>query len=115
MQLEDYFNFDTQPVEHIRIKGTRISIDHVIENYKLGMHPDEIATHFGCPITLEEVYATLAYYHQNKEAVEAYLERGNAIAEAHMKAARAQEPTEAVKRIKAMKAARANAESERPA
>jgi hypothetical protein len=87
----------------------------VIELYKLGTHPDQIATHFGCPITPEQAYAIPAYYHRNKEAVEAYMERGKVIAEAHMKASQLQGPSEAVKRIKAIKAARANADAERPA
>jgi uncharacterized protein (DUF433 family) len=114
MQLEDYFDFNTVPVEHIRLKGTRIDIDHVIENYKLGMHPDQIATHFGCPITLDQVYATLAYYHRNKAEVEAYLERGRLIGEANYRASLKQEPTEAMKRIKAIKAARELNKVERP-
>jgi uncharacterized protein (DUF433 family) len=107
MQLEDYLEFETKPVEYIRLKGTRIDIDHVIEKYKLGMHPDQIATDFVCPITPEQVYATLAYYHRNKSEVEAYLERGNAIGEANYQASLAQEPSDAVKQIKAIKAARA--------
>ena len=32
MQLEDYFEFNAEPVEHIRIKGTRIDIDMFQKN-----------------------------------------------------------------------------------
>jgi uncharacterized protein (DUF433 family) len=114
MQLEEYFDFNTLPVEHIRLKGTRIDIDHVIEKYKLGMHPDQIAIDFGCPLSLEQVYATLAYYHKNKVEVEAYLERGQAIGEANYRASLKQEPSEAMRRIKAIKAVRELNNVERP-
>src|SRR6266511_2249645 len=112
MQLEDYFDFNTTPVEHIRIKGTRISLDHVIELYKQGMRPEQIAVYFGCPLEPVQVYAAITYYLQNKEAVEAYLERGEQRWNETEAAIRAQPESEAVKRIKAIKAARAIAEAE---
>jgi uncharacterized protein (DUF433 family) len=106
MQLEDYFDFNTKPVEHIRIKGTRISLDHVIELYKMGKRPEEIA---GQHHTLElvQVYAAITYYLQNKDAVEAYLARGEQRWKETEAALRAQPESEAVKRIKAIKAAQA--------
>ena len=108
MQLEDYFDFNTKPVEHIRIKGTRIDIDHVIELYKKGMAPEQIAVHFGCPLDPVQVYATITYYFQNKDAVEAYLERGEQRWKETEAAICVQPESEAVKRIKAIKAARAH-------
>jgi uncharacterized protein (DUF433 family) len=109
MQLEDFFEFNTTPVEHIRIKGTRIDIDFVIELYKRHMIPEQIAIYFGCPLDPVQVYATITYYLQNKAQVEAYLQRGEEIARAHQAAAAQQPESEAVKRIKAIKAARAAA------
>jgi uncharacterized protein (DUF433 family) len=115
MQLEDYLEFHTEPVEYIRIKGSRISLDLVLELYNLGMRPEQIATHFGCPLEPVQVYAAIAYYLQNKEAVEAYLERGERRWKETEAAIRAQPESEAVKRIKAIKAARAMAsEAENP-
>lgn len=107
MQLEDYFEFHTEPVEYIRIKGTRIGLEHVVELYKGGMFPEQIALHFGCPISVEQAYAAITYYLHNKDAVEAYLERGRAIGDANYQKWLAQEPSDAVKRIRAIKAARA--------
>jgi uncharacterized protein (DUF433 family) len=106
MQLEDFFDFNTTPVEYIRIKGTRIGIDHVIELYNQGMRPEQIAARFHT-VELVQVYAVITYYLQNKEAVEAYLERGEQRWKETEAAIRAQPESEAVKRIKAIKAARA--------
>ena len=88
MQLEDYFEFekfDTPygPVERIRIKGHRIAIEHVLEFYNKGVSAEEIAKVHYPTLTLEEVYATLTYYLHNKAAVDAYNERGEAIADAY--------------------------------
>ena len=74
MQLEDYFDFNPKPVEHIRIKGTRIGLEHVIELYKSGMFPEQIAARYHT-VELVQVYAAITYYLHNKDAVEAYLER----------------------------------------
>jgi uncharacterized protein (DUF433 family) len=106
MQLEDYFEFHTEPVEHIRIKGTRIGLEHVIFLYTRGMFPEQIAVNFACPITVEQAYAAITYYLHNKEAVEGYLERVRAAGDANYQKWLAREPSEAVKRIRAIKAAR---------
>ncbi|MFO0796744.1 MAG: DUF433 domain-containing protein [Gemmataceae bacterium] len=112
MQLEDYFDFHTTPVEYIRIRGTRIDIDHVIELYAQGRTPELIAD--GYPtLTLVQVYATITYYLQNRVEVNAYLERGRVAADARQKEIEAtQPPCEAVRRIKAIKAAHALADAE---
>jgi uncharacterized protein (DUF433 family) len=104
MQLEDYLEFHTTPVEYIRIKGNRIDIDFVIEMYLEGKTAEEIAERFP---TLErvQVYAAITYYLQNKETMDAYLARRVKIAEANYQAYQAQPPSDAVKRIRAIKAA----------
>ncbi len=107
MQLEDYFEFHTTPVEYIRIKGTRIDIDFVIELYKRYMTPEQIAVHFGCPLDPVQVYATITYYLQHKAEVDAYLARREQAWQATLAAYEAQEPPDVVKRIRALKAARA--------
>ena len=88
MQLEDYFEFekfdtDYGPVERIRIKGHRISIEHVIEFYNQGVSAEEIAKVHYPSLSLEEVYATLTYYLHNKQAVDKYNEEGEKIADAY--------------------------------
>lgn len=114
MQLEDFFDFNTEPVEHIRIRGTRIDIAFVIDLYKRHMTPEQIAVYFGCPITIEQAYAAVTYYLLNKEAVEGYLARREVIGEANYQASLAQPESEAVNRIRALKAARAAASAGQP-
>jgi uncharacterized protein (DUF433 family) len=71
MELESYFDFLNE--EDIRIKGTRIGIETVLDDYFDGISPEEIAVRYGS-LTLEQVYATITYYLQNREKVNAYLE-----------------------------------------
>ena len=106
MQLEDYFEFHTAPVEYIRIKGTRIDVDFVIELHRAGESPEEIAARFDT-LELVQVYATITYYLQNRTALDEYLDRRKKVGDANYQAFLNQPPSEAVKRIRAIKAARA--------
>ncbi len=103
-QLEDFFDFHTQPVEHIRIRGTRIGIEFVIELYKRHMTPEQIAVHFGCPLDPVQVYATITYYLSNKESVESYLARGEILFRANHAAYQAKHPSPVDTRLRALKA-----------
>lgn len=71
MELEGYFDFVSP--EEIRIKGTRIGIETVLEDYLEGASPEEIVTRYRS-LTLEQVYATLLYYFRNRVQLDAYLE-----------------------------------------
>ncbi len=72
MHIEDYFNFLAE--DDIRIKGTRIGIETVLDEYiHNNKTPEEIADRYHT-VTLEQVYATILYYLQNREKVGAYLE-----------------------------------------
>ncbi len=72
MQIEDYFNFLAE--DDIRIKGTRIGIETVLYEYiHNGKTAEAIADRYHT-VTLEQVYATILYYLQNKEKIGAYLE-----------------------------------------
>ena len=72
MQIEDYFNFLAE--NDIRIKGTRIGIETVLDEYiHEGKTTEAIAERYHT-VTLEQVYATILYYLQNREKVGAYLE-----------------------------------------
>lgn len=104
MQLEDYLEFNTEPVEHIRLKGTRIDIDFIIEKHKRFMTPEEIALSFSYPLNVGQVYYAITYYLTHKEEMEAYFGRRKAIAEKHYQRHLAQPESEAIKRIRAIKA-----------
>ena len=78
MQLEGYFDF-LDP-DDIRIKGTRVGIETVLDDYLSGISPEEIAARYRT-LTLEQVYATVTYYLHNQEEVTDYLQRWRAYTE----------------------------------
>ena len=53
-----------------RIAGTGISVQRIVGWYKLGLSPEEIVDRIG-HLSLAQVHAALAYYHANREAIEA--------------------------------------------
>ena len=71
MVLEDYFYFLGS--DDIRIKGTRVGIEYVLDEYiNFGKSPEAIAEQFST-ITLEQVYATILYYLHNQKMVVQYI------------------------------------------
>lgn len=71
MQLENFFTF-LAPID-IRLKGTRIGIETILLDYlDEKLTAEQIAERYPS-LTLAQVYATLLYYLQNKQQVEAYL------------------------------------------
>jgi uncharacterized protein (DUF433 family) len=63
-----------------RIAGHRIKVqDIVIWHERMGMSPDKIV--YNHPnITLADVYAALAYYHDHREEIRQQIEQGEAFA-----------------------------------
>ena len=71
-----------------RITGTRIAVAHIVSAAKAEWSPDRIASEYN--LTLAQVHAALAYYHDHRDEIEqefqeddAYVtklkdERGNA-------------------------------------
>lgn len=71
MLLEDYFDF--QRPDDIRLKGTRVGIEHVLYHYIYAPKPpEEIVKQFSS-VTLEQVHATILYYLHNPETVGRYV------------------------------------------
>ena len=52
-----------------RIAGTGVTVRRIVEWYKLGYNPEEIADQLG-HVSLAQVYAALAYYHANRDQIE---------------------------------------------
>ena len=71
MELENYFDFVQEDV--IRIKGNRIGIEIVLEDYLEGATPEEILLRYPT-LNLKKIHATILYYLAKKEEVETYLE-----------------------------------------
>jgi uncharacterized protein (DUF433 family) len=77
--IENYFDFLSP--DDIRIKGTRIGIETVLDDYLGGSSPEEIAARYRT-LTLEQVYATITYYLHKRKEIDEYLERWRAYTEA---------------------------------
>lgn len=61
-----------------RIAGSRIRVqDVVIWHEKMGLSPDEIVSQYS-NITLADVYAALAYYHDNLEQIRQQIKESEA-------------------------------------
>jgi uncharacterized protein (DUF433 family) len=54
------------------IAGTGVTVRTIVRWYKLGMTPEEIAAEYP-HLKLAHVYAALAYYHANREEMEAQM------------------------------------------
>jgi len=68
--LESYFEFHDDGA--IWIRGHRVGIDLLLEAYKAGRTPEQIAEEFDT-IRLQDVYATITYYLRHKERLDAWL------------------------------------------
>lgn len=103
MNLEDYFDFHSP--DDIRVKGSRVGIESVLYDYIYrDWSAETIVKHYPT-LTLEEVYATILYYHHNREKVEAYLlEWMNAANKAREE--QAENPPPVVLRLRELKAER---------
>jgi len=64
-----------------RIAGTGVTVRRIAVWYRLGLHAEEIADRIG-HLTVGQVYAALAYYHANREEIDADLAAEDAITEA---------------------------------
>jgi uncharacterized protein (DUF433 family) len=53
-----------------RIAGTGVTVRRIVGWYKLGLSPEEIADRIG-HLSLAQVHAALAYYHANRDEIEA--------------------------------------------
>lgn len=99
MTLNDYFEF--LDIDDIRIKGTRVGIETILEDYLNAASPEEIAVRYPT-VTLEQVYATITYYLRNKNKIDQYLERWRIHAEQSWNN-QEQHPSSAVKRLPEIK------------
>lgn len=100
MQLESYFEFLDE--DDIRIKGTRVGIETVLDDYLRGSSPEEIAARYRS-LSLEQVYATITYYLHNQAQVDAYLEAWRRYTDQAWQEWE-RNPSEVVKRLRQLKA-----------
>lgn len=99
INMNGYFDFLDQ--DDIRIKGTRVGIETVLEDYLNASSPEEIAIRYPT-LTLEQVYATIAYYLHNRREIDQYLERWRRYVEESWQQ-QEQHPSPGVKRLRDLK------------
>lgn len=56
------------------IKGTRTPVRAVVENWRLGLSPEEIVIHMP-HLTLAQVFEALSYYGNHQEKINGYIEK----------------------------------------
>ena len=61
-----------------RIAGTGVTVRRIVTWYRLGLTAEEIADQFG-HISVGQIYAALAYYHANREEIDADLAAEDAL------------------------------------
>jgi len=103
IDLDNYLTF-VEP-DTIRVKGHRIGLEHIVERYREGYSAEQIAQEFP-GVELPAIYAIIAYYLHNQAAVDAYIARRNAAAEARYREWAALPPSPATQRVQALKAKR---------
>jgi uncharacterized protein (DUF433 family) len=70
------------------IDGTRITVKDIVCLHEEGHTPDQMLHVFATPLTLAQVYAALAYYHDHTEEIEAsYAEEDKTMDESERKRA----------------------------
>nr|VFJ90839.1 MAG: Protein of unknown function (DUF433) [Candidatus Kentron sp. H]VFJ91866.1 MAG: Protein of unknown function (DUF433) [Candidatus Kentron sp. H]VFJ98529.1 MAG: Protein of unknown function (DUF433) [Candidatus Kentron sp. H] len=97
--MNEYFDFLN--ADDIRIKGTRVGIETVLDEYLNAMSPEEIAVRYPA-LTLEQVYATITFYLHNRPEVDRYLERWRRYAEQAWQQQQ-RDPSPAIRRPRALK------------
>lgn len=72
---------EAHPDEVVRIAGTRVTLDTVVQAFLEGTTAEEIQQQYPS-LTLADVYAVIAYYLHNRAEVDEYLvRRGQQMAE----------------------------------
>jgi uncharacterized protein (DUF433 family) len=65
----------------IRVAGTRVTMDTVVDAFLTGASPEEIAQDFPV-LRLDDIYAVITYYLRHRDEVDAYLRERRARGEA---------------------------------
>ena len=106
MQLEDYFEFDKfDGRDVIRLKGTRILIEILLDRYLRGASPAQIFQSHHDILSLEQVYAAITYYLHNREKMDEYLKEGQRLADERHQEYLKKGPSPVAQRLIALRAA----------
>ncbi len=100
MNIEEYFDY-IAPYD-IRIKGTRVGIESVLYEFIHREQSPETIVKMFLSVTLEQVYATVLYYLQNKDRIETYMTDWLTFGQ-RMREKQAKQPPPVVKRLRILK------------
>jgi uncharacterized protein (DUF433 family) len=88
----------------VRVGGTRVTLDVIVHSFDAGASPEEIVQSFPT-LSLQDVYATIAYVLRHRTDVDAYLAEQEAEAEVIRRKIEKRYPTaELRQRLRAFKA-----------
>lgn len=87
----------------VRVRGTRINLCLVVEEYLEGQMPEQMSLNYPS-LTLEAIHGVLAYYLGHREAVDRYVQLWRKKVEERERREATQPEPEVVKRLKAMRA-----------
>jgi len=65
---------EVRSADDVRVRGTRVGIEHLLCAYLEGSQPEEIALEFPT-VSLEQVHGVIAWYLGNRVEADAYLKR----------------------------------------
>ncbi|MEK6528721.1 MAG: DUF433 domain-containing protein [Nitrospirota bacterium] len=68
--ISDNTILDGEPI----IKGTRTPVRAIVENWRLGLSPEEIVIHLP-RLSLAQVFDALSYYSDHKDEINDYIEK----------------------------------------
>lgn len=98
MIVDDRY-LDVVSADDIRIKGTRVGIEHLLAAYLAGRLPEEICLEFPT-VTLEQVHGVIAWYLRNRQEVDGHLARLRADAQRARRDQAVQPEAEVVTRLR---------------
>lgn len=87
---------ETTPDGRFKVRGTRIPLERIVVEFYLGSTPEQIAYSFDT-LQLPDIYAVLAYYLQNKDAVDEYVREQEAEADRVQAEVEARWPREGIR------------------
>ena len=100
LPMDDYLELVSPDV--VRVKGHRIGLEHIVERYRDGYSPDQIALDFP-GVSLAQIYGIIAYYLHHQDEVDAYVQRVDDRAEEAYQRSAAEPPSPATTRIRELK------------
>ncbi|MBI4517712.1 MAG: DUF433 domain-containing protein [Deltaproteobacteria bacterium] len=101
-----YLDFHAE--DDVRVRGTRIDLAFLIDEYYKGRSPEEMAWDYPS-LQLEAIYGVLTYYVGHKDPVDQYVACQHQACYENYQAYLKQPPNPVIERLRALKAAKKSA------